>query len=69
MREPTFGEQFESGGGGANILDPVTSTSYTITALSGGSDTVFSWSKVQMSMNGSTVQMDTLACGGTSPSI
>src|SRR5690606_6343739 len=36
VREPTFGEQFESGGGGANINDPVTGTSYTITALSGG---------------------------------
>src|SRR5690606_4190792 len=36
VREPTFGEQFESGGGGANIDDPVTNTSYTITALSGG---------------------------------
>src|SRR5690606_26906559 len=36
VREPTFGEQFESGGGGANILDPVTGLSYTITQLSGG---------------------------------
>jgi iron complex outermembrane receptor protein len=36
VREPTFGEQFESGGGGANITDPVTNTSYTITQLSGG---------------------------------
>lgn len=36
VREPTFGEQFESGGGGANITDPVSTTSYTITALSGG---------------------------------
>ncbi|MFN0001728.1 MAG: TonB-dependent receptor domain-containing protein [Pseudohongiellaceae bacterium] len=36
VREPTFGEQFESGGGGANITDPLLRTSYTITALSGG---------------------------------
>lgn len=36
VREPTFGEQFEAGGGGANIVDPVDGTSYTITALSGG---------------------------------
>lgn len=36
VREPTFGEQFEAGGGGANITDPVDNTSYTITALSGG---------------------------------
>ncbi len=36
VREPTFGEQFESGGGGANITDPLLGTSYTITALSGG---------------------------------
>jgi outer membrane receptor protein involved in Fe transport len=36
VREPTFGEQFEAGGGGANILDPVSNTSYTITQLSGG---------------------------------
>jgi len=36
VREPTFGEQFESGGGGANITDPVTKSSYTITRLSGG---------------------------------
>jgi len=36
VREPTFGEQFEAGGGGANITDPVDGTSYTITALSGG---------------------------------
>ena len=36
VREPTFGEQFESGGGGANITDPVDKTSYTITLLTGG---------------------------------
>jgi outer membrane receptor protein involved in Fe transport len=36
VREPTFGEQFESTGGGANITDPVTGTSYTITQLAGG---------------------------------
>jgi iron complex outermembrane recepter protein len=36
VREPTFGEQFEFGGGGANIVDPRNLTSYTITALSGG---------------------------------
>ena len=36
VREPTFGEQFESGGGGANIQDPVTGNSYTITRLTGG---------------------------------
>jgi outer membrane receptor protein involved in Fe transport len=36
VREPTFGEQFESTGGGANINDPVTNTSYTITQLAGG---------------------------------
>jgi outer membrane receptor protein involved in Fe transport len=37
VREPTFGEQFESGGGGANITDPLLNkNSYTITALSGG---------------------------------
>jgi len=36
VREPTFGEQFESGGGGANITDPRTGSSYTITRLSGG---------------------------------
>jgi outer membrane receptor protein involved in Fe transport len=36
VREPTFGEQFEAGGGGANINDPVSNTSYTITANSGG---------------------------------
>ncbi|MDY6982686.1 MAG: TonB-dependent receptor [Pseudomonadota bacterium] len=36
VREPTFGEQFESGGGGANITDPRSGTTYTITALSGG---------------------------------
>jgi len=36
VREPTFGEQFESGGGGANITDPVSKNSYTITRLTGG---------------------------------
>jgi iron complex outermembrane receptor protein len=36
VREPTFGEQFEAGGGGANITDPTNLTSYTITANSGG---------------------------------
>ncbi len=36
VREPTFGEQFESTGGGANITDPVSKTSYTITQLAGG---------------------------------
>ncbi len=36
VREPTFGEQFEATGGGANINDPVTGTSYTITQLAGG---------------------------------
>src|SRR5690606_7313963 len=36
VRAPTFGAQFEAGGGGANIVDPVDGTSYTITALSGG---------------------------------
>lgn len=36
VREPTFGEQFESGGGGANITDPVDKSSYTITLLTGG---------------------------------
>ncbi|MEX2367314.1 MAG: TonB-dependent receptor, partial [Pseudohongiellaceae bacterium] len=36
VREPTFGEQFEARGGGANIEDPVTNTSYTITQLAGG---------------------------------
>jgi len=36
VREPTFGEQFESGGGGANIQDPVSGSSYTITRLTGG---------------------------------
>jgi iron complex outermembrane receptor protein len=36
VREPTFGEQFESTGGGANITDPLTRTSYTITQLAGG---------------------------------
>ena len=36
VREPTFGEQFESTGGGANINDPLTGTSYTITQLAGG---------------------------------
>lgn len=40
VREPTFGEQFESGGGGANINDPRSNTSYTITALSGGNPTL-----------------------------
>ena len=36
VREPTFGEQFESTGGGANITDPVLNRSYTITQLAGG---------------------------------
>jgi iron complex outermembrane receptor protein len=36
VREPTFGEQFESGGGGANITDPKNGNSYTITRLTGG---------------------------------
>src|SRR5690606_3639236 len=36
VRAPTFGAQFEAGGGGANITDPLDNTSYTITALSGG---------------------------------
>jgi len=36
VREPTFGELFEAGGGGANINDPTSNTSYTITANSGG---------------------------------
>ncbi len=36
VREPTFGEQFESGGGGANITDPASGNSYTITRLTGG---------------------------------
>lgn len=36
VREPTFGEQFEAGGGGANINDPSNNSSYTITANSGG---------------------------------
>src|SRR5690606_29460577 len=37
VREPTFGEQFEAGGGGANIQDPQNGgISYTITSLSGG---------------------------------
>lgn len=36
VREPTFGEQFESGGGGANITDPASRSSYTITLLTGG---------------------------------
>jgi outer membrane receptor protein involved in Fe transport len=36
VREPTFGEQFESGGGGLTLRDPVTNLTYTITQLSGG---------------------------------
>ncbi|MDR0781839.1 MAG: TonB-dependent receptor [Pseudomonadales bacterium] len=36
VREPTFGELFEVGGGGANVTDPSTRESYTITLLSGG---------------------------------
>jgi len=36
VREPSFGELFEATGGGANINDPVTGTSYTITQLAGG---------------------------------
>jgi iron complex outermembrane recepter protein len=36
VREPTFGEQFEATGGGANINDPISNTSYTITANAGG---------------------------------
>jgi outer membrane receptor protein involved in Fe transport len=36
VREPTFGEQFEAGGAGANITDPVSNTTYTISMPSGG---------------------------------
>jgi iron complex outermembrane receptor protein len=36
VREPTFGERFEAGGGGATIIDPVSNRSYTITSNTGG---------------------------------
>jgi len=36
VREPTFGELFEVTGGGANIVDPATLTSYAITSNAGG---------------------------------
>jgi len=36
VREPTFGEQFEAGGGGATVVDSVNNSSYTITVNTGG---------------------------------
>ena len=36
VREPTFGERFEAGGGGATIIDPIGNRSYTITSNTGG---------------------------------
>ncbi|MEY4640400.1 MAG: hypothetical protein RLZZ227_394 [Pseudomonadota bacterium] len=36
VREPTFGERFEAGGGGATIVDPIGNRSYTITSNTGG---------------------------------
>jgi hypothetical protein len=47
--------------------DPVTFLG--ITLLAGGADTTQSWTLRHHTVNGSTLQMDSIPCGGTSPDI